>query len=364
VLAGRFAWIAGIYGMRLTEDNTQHDQGQYLNFDQLDNRLTSRYQATNAAVYGQLDGPVAGKLRLSVGVRLEQRQSHYSDTSSLAFDPRDRMTGGQFALLYDFSAQSTSYLSLSRGYKAGGFNIGTDIDPSRRRFNPEYLWNAEAGLRQTWRDAKLASDVTFFYAKRKDQQVSTSYQAPSPICPNGSRNPDGSVCVDPLSFVYYTDNAASGVNYGVEASFRWAALQRLSLAGSLGLLRTRYENYAYGERNLSGRDQAHAPRYDFSLSATYRSPLGWFSRLDWSGKDSFYFDASNDARSSPYQLFNWRGGFEAKHWSASLWVRNIFDKRYAVRGFFFGDEPPDFPNKTYVRWGDPRQIGVTGSYNF
>jgi len=42
-----------------------------------------------------------------------------------------------------------------------------------------------------------------------------------------------------------------------------------------------------------------------------------------------------------------------------LWGRNLFDKRYAVRGFYFGNEPPDFPNALYTRQGDPRHIGVT-----
>ncbi len=359
-----FAWVAGLYALRLSEDNVQHDQGQYLDYDPLDNRLSSRYRATNLAAYAQLDAPLAPALQLSAGLRVEQRQAHYSDSSSLSFGPRDRMLGGQLALRYAWSAQSSGYVSLSRGYKAGGFNIGADLDSSRRSFRPEYLWNAEIGVRQSWLDSTLASDITVFYAKRRSQQVSTSYQAPSPICPNGSRNPDGSVCVDPLSFIYYTDNAAGGLNYGAEAALRWQVHRDWQLAGTLGLLRTQYQNYLYGERDLSGRDQAHAPRYDFSLSATYRHPSGWFSRMDWSGKDAFYFDASNDARSSAYQLFNWRAGVERGRWSASLWVRNLFNRRYAVRGFFFGDEPPDFPNKVYVRWGDPRQIGLTGSYRF
>ena len=168
--------------------------------------------------------------------------------------------------------------------------------------------------------------------------------------------------MDPLSFVFYTDNAARGVNYGLEAALRWQAAERLSLAATLGLLRTRYEEYLFGARSLSGRDQAHAPRYDFSLSAIWHHPTGWFARADWSGKDSFYFDASNDQRSRAYQLLNLRAGFEARHWSVSLWAHNVFDRRYAVRGFYFGDEPPDFPNKLYVRWGDPRQVGLTASY--
>ena len=42
-----------------------------------------------------------------------------------------------------------------------------------------------------------------------------------------------------------------------------------------------------------------------------------------------------------------------------VWARNLFDETYAVRGFFFGNEPPDFPATLYIRQGDPRQLGVT-----
>ncbi len=362
--AGDLSWVAGAYALRLTEDNAQHDQGRYLDFEPLDNRLDSRYRATNTAIYAQMDDSFARDWHLSVGLRGEQRRARYADSSALAFAPRDTMVGGQVALRRDFSPRSGAYLAISRGYKAGGFNIGTDLDPARRSFAPEYLWNAEVGLRRSWPAAGLSGDVTLFYARRRNQQVSTSYQAPSPTCPNGPLNPDGSACVDPLSFVYYTDNAASGINLGAEAALRWQVAPQWSLAATIGLLRTRYEDYLYGERNLSGRDQAHAPRYDFSLSAVWRHPGGWFSRADWSGKDSFYFDASNDQRSNAYQLLNWRLGYEAQRWSASLWAHNVFNRRYAVRGFYFGDEPPDFPNKLYVRWGDPRQVGITASFQF
>jgi iron complex outermembrane receptor protein len=47
-----------------------------------------------------------------------------------------------------------------------------------------------------------------------------------------------------------------------------------------------------------------------------------------------------------------------------VWVRNLFDRQYAVRGFYFGNEPPDFPSKLYTRAGDPRQLGVTFDISF
>jgi hypothetical protein len=40
----------------------------------------------------------------------------------------------------------------------------------------------------------------------------------------------------------------------------------------------------------------------------------------------------------------------------------LFDEEYFVRGFFFGNEPPDFPAELYTRLGDPRHYGVTVKY--
>jgi len=47
-----------------------------------------------------------------------------------------------------------------------------------------------------------------------------------------------------------------------------------------------------------------------------------------------------------------------------LWARNLFGTNYTVRGFFFGNEPPDFPATLYTRFGDPRQVGVTFNVDF
>jgi outer membrane receptor protein involved in Fe transport len=88
------------------------------------------------------------------------------------------------------------------------------------------------------------------------------------------------------------------------------------------------------------------------------------ARADLSGEAGFYFDTSHDERASSRFLANLRGGYHAGHWSVELWVHNLFDERYAVRGFYFGNEPPEFPPTLYLRWGDPRQAGVTARYSF
>jgi len=47
-----------------------------------------------------------------------------------------------------------------------------------------------------------------------------------------------------------------------------------------------------------------------------------------------------------------------------MWGRNILDERYAIRGFYFGLEPPNYDDKLYVSWGDPRHFGLMIEFNF
>ena len=48
----------------------------------------------------------------------------------------------------------------------------------------------------------------------------------------------------------------------------------------------------------------------------------------------------------------------------NFWVKNLFDEYYSLRGFFFGNEPPNFEDKLYERHGDPRNLGLSIQYVF
>ncbi len=83
------------------------------------------------------------------------------------------------------------------------------------------------------------------------------------------------------------------------------------------------------------------------------------------GKSRFYYSDSNDSRSEGYQIVNVRIGYEADNWGVYLWGRNLLDKKYGVRGFYFGNEPDsDWADKQYIRYGDPRRAGVTANIKF
>jgi outer membrane receptor protein involved in Fe transport len=333
-------WAAGLYLQHLQEDSLQRD---YFAAELLREPLTTDYAASNVAAYGEAEWPLSGGLSLTTGVRVETREARYDDSDGTRFNPRDTMFGGQLSLQGPLGAGHW-YTTLSRGYKAGGFNIGANVPEDVREFQPEYLWNLEAGVRLGDAGGRWQAEIAVFHMWREEQQVAASFQ----LDPG-----------DPLTYVFYTDNAASGRNFGLEASGAWQPLERLTLAASLGLLHTQYVDYAYGERNLDGREQAHAPGYQYSLSAQWGGDIGWMARADLAGVDAFYFDTSHDQRSQAYALLNLKAGYARAHWSAFAWARNLTDESYAVRGFYFGLEPPDYANELYVQRGDGRLVGLT-----
>jgi hypothetical protein len=202
---------------------------------------------------------------------------------------RDRHdVGWQATVYFDPREQLRTFVTLSRGYKAGGFNLG-QAATIRPRFEPEYLWSIDVGAKGEWLERRLYADVTAFYMKREDMQISTGVQL----------DPIG----DPGSYFFLTDNASGGRNLGLESSVRWRFSGQLEVGGTLGLLRTRYSGYRPAGEDLSDRDQAHAPEYQLSLNATWRHPLGWMARVDVSAVDDFYFDVPpNPTRSAAYWL--------------------------------------------------------------
>ena len=79
--------------------------------------------------------------------------------------------------------------------------------------------------------------------------------------------------------------------------------------------------------------------------------------------DAFYFGSSDDERSHAYQLVNLNLGYEHGRWRTALYARNALNEHYAVRGFFFADEPGQGA-KRYIQNADPRQVGLRVSFNF
>ena len=342
---GQLRPAVGVYVLRLREEDLQLDTWNDQSYGAGQSVLASHYQATNAALYGSLELSVAKLGLLTLGLRVEQRTAAYADSSDAPFPQnRSQLAGGNLSWVWKLSPVRQYYATLARGYKAGGFNIGADVNPMQRQFGAETLWNVELGVRIS-SPAELLQFSTDVYAmRRSSMQVYNSRQL---------------LADNPLTYVFYTDNAAHGDNLGVEAALHWQLRPGWMLTASAALQATRYLGYVNDGLDLRGREQAFAPPWQGSVSAAYERPGGAFARADLEAQDGFYFSSSHDQRARGRALVNLRAGWHARNWTASLWARNVFDAAYSVQGFYFGDEPPDFRVKLYLQNGDPRQVGVT-----
>ncbi|MGC3980861.1 MAG: TonB-dependent receptor [Steroidobacteraceae bacterium] len=359
-----FNWLLGVYALNLREHIRELSQGDYEDpvawdyYSSSDDYLDSRYDATNTAIYGQLDGKLAPRWSWSVGLRGERRTAKYHDyrtsfgsySDSLQAAQDEDMWGGQASLGYDLSADKNLYVAVSRGYKAGGFNLGLAADAAPR-FTQETLLSYELGAKGSALNGRVYFDTTLFYEQRHNMQVLDSKQL---------------VAGDPDSFVFFTDNVGTGYNAGVESALRVNVSRALELGGSLGLLRTRTDAYLQDDGAVvQAREQAHAPEYTAGVYGVWRTAKGLMARVDVTAKDNFYYsNASSIQQSHAYSLTHIKLGYERPSWDAYMWVRNVFDKDYVVRAFEFGNEPPDFNDALYVQHGEPRVLGVTGSWKF
>ena len=338
-------WVLGVYQQSLEEDNDIVD----LFNDAVFRILTSQYSADTLAVYGQMRWALATDTTLSVSLRRERREATYSDTSPVSFNPTDTMNGGEISLIKQHSDTLSSWYSIARGYKAGGFNLSLSIPDNLRQFDPEYVLNFEAGLRGRSDDGSFRWSASLFNMQRDDVQISTSQQLDP---------------TDPLTFIFLIDNAAEGYNRGLEAELNWQMHDNWSVDATFGYLDTKIENFEGAEQRLVGRDQAHAPNYMLSLALNYANDDGWFGRIQTQFKDEFYYSFSHDQIADSSQTVNLKFGYQEDAWSYYLWAQNVTDEPYTVRGFFFANEPPDFPVKLYERLGDPRQVGITVRYRY
>jgi outer membrane receptor protein involved in Fe transport len=351
LFAGTTDWVVGVYALDQSEDLTR----RYTFFTE---DFESRHEVERLAVYGELEHELSPRMRVILGLRAERHSADYENSDLVAFDPVDRMYGGRLVLERDLADTAMAYVSATRGYKTGGFNIGGTLDPALREYDPEALWNYEAGLKGSWLDGALNVRGAVFTMRRKDVQVGTSIIL---------ERDDGSV-----EFIDLVSNAAQGTNSGFELEVDYHPAASLTLFANLGVMDTEFDDFVNNNgEDLDGEEQAHAPSYQFFVGAEYRPAPGWYLRLEAQGKDDFYFSNSNrfvpdpgDVRSDAFEIYNLSLGYEAQRWKLKLWGRNLSDEEYAVRGFYFGNDPrTGYAPEGWIQLGEPRRYGVTLTLN-
>lgn len=338
-------WVFGIYSLQ-----QEVDLKRIYTF--LSTDFSSRYDIKRFAVYGEINSDLNNNWGLSLGFRGENFDAAYFDSNAINFTPDEILYGGKLALTYRTSTNSLIYASISRGYKTGGFNTDGSLDSDLREFNAEELINYEFGFKGSLYNDQLKTQLALFFMDRDDVQIASSVVR---------SRADGS-----SEFIDYVGNAAAGSNYGLEASAKFQAANNIMFHGSLGLLKTEYKEFVNSAGdNLGGRQQAHAPNYQYTLGVDIRISSSLELDVNIQGKDSFYFSDSHSIRSKDYSLVNASLSYSWKEWQLTLWGRNLNDEDYSVRGFFFGNDPRDnYAAKGYTQLGEPMRYGLTLNMDF
>lgn len=345
---GASDWTIGAYYKDFAEDMTR-------NYTYLDGPFGSAYDTQSAAIYGQLDTALNNKLTLVTGLRVEDWDAKYSDTYGAIIDTDEVLVGGKLGLNYQEASNRLYYAILSKGYKPGGVNADSFLPDNARDYETETLWNLDLGLNSSHFDNQLTSRLNLFYGKRKDQQVKSSVVIP---------RDDGST-----QFVDYLANAAEGTYYGLESEIHYYPTESLHLYSNIGLLEATFDEYEDPNPtsvDVEGRTPAQSPSYQYNVGFDYMFAGSWIFKTNVEGKGSYYFSNRHNEKSDAYALVNSSLEYTYGNWGASLWIRNIADEDYQVRGFgSFGNNPGNgYTTELYTQQGAPRTAGLTVTYDF
>ena len=364
----------------------------------------------NTALYHQSTFDITKKLSLTIGARLEYEKTwiDYNSATNLTFDflmpDFERIPAMQgmlaalkgiqidpgfvgklhkdtwqllpkFALKYDFNARNNVYASVSKGYRAGGYNIqmfsdliqskmssdmtsaineksggrmeqmgGGAFTPHAVEYNvaesieykPETSWNYEVGTHLTNAKQTLQADFAVFYVKTKNQQISQ-------FAPSGLGR--------------LTVNKDESTSYGAEASLKAQLTDAFSVNANYGYTYATFKANN-GSENTLRKYVPFVPKHTFTLGGQYVIALREGSFLDditlnanYTGQGRIYWTLDNNASQKFYGTLNGQVGFRKGDINLDVWIHNALDSDYTA--FYFESRGIGFRQQI-----NPLQMGV------
>lgn len=333
-------WVIGV-------NAGQRDQTLTRNYTYLASPYHSEVNTTHYALFGERVFDLNHQFALRTGTRLEQHNADYQDSDGNMGSHDDLMWGLKLGLEYRLQDQ-LAFISLSRGFKAGGFNSSTELPEPLKTFSDESLWGIDLGMKGHLAES-LSYATTLFYQYRSDAQVKASRLI--------SRT-DGST-----QFIDFIDNTASANSYGLETELTHQTTESLLSYVNLGLLITQLNEAG---ASFDGRELAHAPLYSGEVGIDYSINDQWAINLNVAVKDEFYFSNRHDTQSDAYALLNAAISYQTTWGSLRLYGTNLTDEMFATRGFgSFGNNPANgYVTEPYYQLGEPRSVGVSLEVNW
>lgn len=300
------------------------------------------------SLFGQLDWQATERTKLSAGLRyidekksIDVRSSYQvAALPSLALNTTvptpivaERSTDGlawNLNALFDVTADTTVYATVSEGYKAGGYNGDWDatgaLTAAKREFEDETVLNLEAGLKSRFWDDQATLNLSVFRSEFDDFQNASF-----------------------LGLNFLVRNAESVVTQGIELDGSVRPVTGLTIDYAVTYLDAEYDEFTRGacyfgrtptnaaERtcDLSGETLPNAPTWRSNLGAQFEQPLAagtGFVRADWAYSSDQNVDTALDPRAEQesVSLLSARMGWRNDRYTVSVWGDNLTDETVKI----------------------------------
>ena len=288
----------GIEELILKNANEHDPQYTYDAWDNDELLLGSRFRNPSAggALYHE-SNYTAGRWRFTAGLRFdyEHTRLRYRSSTQTGYTATNRVSGTtghyplsidirntlkrnftevlpKFSVLYAFDEIHNLYVSVAKGYKAGGFNtqmfsdvlqqkmmnemgFGTVYDADKVvSYEPEYSWNYELGGHFSCMEGAVRGDFALFYIDCRDQQLT--------IFPEGTTT--GRMMT----------NAGRTRSFGGELSLQVSPWQNLDINAAYGYTNAKFVRYNDGKTDYKGNYLPYAPQHTLSANGAWTIPTG------------------------------------------------------------------------------------------
>ena len=348
---GRYQWIIGLFGMLL--HSNQFAETSYFTRD-FSTPTTYKNPTAGYAIYHQSSYNIWRGLSTTVGLRLdyEHAQTTYNQdkttlSTGVTTHAKDFVSSAsfrqftpKFTLQYLTNKDNLYYISITRGYKPGGFNTIFKTD-AERTYDPEYSWNYEVGTRLKFFNGRLIAEADLFYIDWRHMQ--TTYTVPGV----------GNVIA----------NAGHTDSKGFELSLAYHPIKSLQLNLNYGYTHARYLEYKKSAReDFSGNRLPMVPNHTLSLNGTYTiMPAGWFDKIVFNtgltGLGRIYWADDNIVRQNFYATLNAKVSLTKGIFTWEVWGKNLTATNYMAYGF-------KASQGNYAQRGKPLTFGTAVSVSF
>ena len=347
--SSRYQWLWGAFAMTQHINNTV--ETQYITKD---NAFPTHYRIpVNAlAIYHQSTIKLFSGFSFIAGLRWDYENStlkYLRETYQLSTDGArtevknvnsslhfNQITP-KFALQYQDERNNNSYyFSVTRGYKAGGFNQ-TFQKEEETSFGPEYNWNYELGGKVHLLKDKLYAEAALYYIDWRQQQVNQTVPGVGNVI----------------------HNAGHSSSKGFELALNSSPLKNLSIALSYGYTYAKFIEYQKSAKlNYSGNMLPMVPRNTLSCSASYALYPSSTSFIDkivltagLTGIGKIYWAEDNEVAQNFYALLNAKISITSGIFTWECWGKNITDTHYNTYCFKSSAD--------YAQVGKPAYFGTS-----